>query len=148
MKRVVWIVMAAGLLVFVIFSGQIRQNGMQRSPEPSQTATETHGVIENQAALDAYFTSGHAEGDRMRLVRMSVEGDPITTDIAYTRGEYHVTIDFSRDSFSDGREETFTFKHIGRLTDAQGVRYALWNQETPPARGEVGEGAMEVLHGH
>jgi len=63
----------------------------------------------NLERFDAFLAvTGSGGADAVRIVSMTVEGDPIYTDISYSEGKYEVYVDASADAFAsaDDRERT------------------------------------------
>lgn len=99
------------LLLFVsgCNNGQksIDSNMHKDSPPPySKTADDiidTHGMLENKERLDEFFNNvQQGKDDHIRVVKYTIEGDPIIYSYELENKVINVTIDTTRDAYGHG----------------------------------------------
>jgi hypothetical protein len=69
---------------------------------------ETHGRIENIKRLDEFTLNvQNDKQDNVRLVRYTIEGDPILHDLAYDGEKVEFKLDSTRDQYGSGEISTY-----------------------------------------
>lgn len=92
----------------------------------SDEIVETHGSLENIERLDKFITNVEKGlKDKVRLVRYTIEGDPIFHDFDYNGENLVYTHDSSEDEYGSGEVETFTCKKIEKQETSTQTTYTL-----------------------
>ncbi|MCJ8013097.1 DUF4362 domain-containing protein [Paenibacillus sp. KQZ6P-2] len=113
-----------------------------KEPSAIEPATEgadvidMHGMVENRELLDAFI--GQSEGSQ-RLIRYTIEGDPIYHDLTHKDGRVELRLDTTEDKFGQGQVRTYSCSKLNREETDTYISYIL--------TGCDGESKnMELLH--
>lgn len=83
---------------------------------------DIHGMVKNRELLDAFID--RSEGSQ-RLIRYTIEGDPIYHDLTYKNGRVELRVDTSEDKFGQGEVRTYTCGKITREETDTFISYKL-----------------------
>ena len=101
MKKAIWVV-----LTLILISGC--------SFNPSdEDIVDSHGEITNiEKFMEFVENVNQGREDKIRVVRYTIEGDPLLHDLEYDGENITSTTDTTRDEFGDGSVSTATCKSI------------------------------------
>ncbi|WP_136603756.1 DUF4362 domain-containing protein [Paenibacillus dokdonensis] len=102
----------------------------KKTEEPADTVTtvkgadviDMHGMVENRGQLDAF--AGQTEG-KQRLVRYTIEGDPIYYDLTHKDGYVELRVDTTKDKFGQGEVRTYSCDKLNLEETDTLIRYKL-----------------------
>lgn len=102
----------------------------KKTEEPANTdktvkgadVIDMHGMVENRGQLDAF--AGQTEG-KQRLVRYTIEGDPIDYDLTHKEGRVELRVDTTKDKFGQGDVRTYSCDKLNREETDTLIRYKL-----------------------
>lgn len=87
---------------------------------------DTHGKVENMDRLEEFVNHVDNERkDQVRVVRYTVEGDPILRDIEYDGTAFKTTIDSRRDEYGNGNVTSTTCTAITKIDTTESTDYVL-----------------------
>ncbi|MCA0758199.1 DUF4362 domain-containing protein [Paenibacillus sp. N4] len=90
--------------------------------DESTDVIDMHGRITNLEKLDAFFAG---ETDNQRLVRYTIEGDPIFYELTRKQDSVEVRYDTSQDKFGSPSVKTYGCESLGKKETERGVSYVL-----------------------
>ncbi len=102
---------------------------MEESTETAQTGisadvVDKHGMVDHIELLDAFVDNPQGTQPQ-RLIRYTIEGDPIYYDLTRANGKVELRVDTTEDEFGKGEVRTYSCDSLIREeTDTQ-IRYAL-----------------------
>lgn len=88
----------------------------------SADVIDMHGQITNLEKLDAFFAG---ETDNQRLVRYTIEGDPIFYDLSRKQDGVEVRYDTSQDKYGSPSVKTYGCEGMQKKESERGVSYVL-----------------------
>ncbi|SFB07907.1 MULTISPECIES: DUF4362 domain-containing protein [unclassified Bacillus (in: firmicutes)] len=92
----------------------------------SDEIVERHGGLENIERLDKFITNVEKGlKDKVRLVRYTIEGDPIYHNIDYDGENLDYTVDNSEDEYGAGEVENYICKKIEMQETSTQMTYSL-----------------------
>ncbi|MEH7249502.1 DUF4362 domain-containing protein [Neobacillus niacini] len=101
MKKAIWVV----LILFLI-------SGCSFNPS-DYDVVDSHGEITNlEKFMEFVENVNQGKEDKIRVVRYTIEGDPILHDLEFDGETITTTTDTTRDEFGDGSISTATCKSI------------------------------------
>ena len=114
MKKVIWVV-----LILILISGC--------SFNPSdEDVVDSHGEITNiEKFIEFVENVNQGREDKIRVVRYTIEGDPMLHDLEYDGETITSTTDTTRDEFGDGSISTATCKSINVKETDETTDYIL-----------------------
>lgn len=87
---------------------------------------DTHGEIDNQERFEQFFEHvQQGKDDTIRIVRYTIEGDPILHDYQFENNEIQVTIDNKYDSYGEAEIFKTTCKTINEKKGTKNIIYTL-----------------------
>ncbi|MED5015903.1 DUF4362 domain-containing protein [Paenibacillus chibensis] len=90
---------------------------------PKGDVIDRHGMVDNIELLDAF---AEASRGKQRLIRYTIEGDPIYHDLTYTKdGQVELRIDTNEDKFGTGQVITYSCGKLIRQDTETSIRYVL-----------------------
>lgn len=95
--------------------------------KPKKTdVVDIHGQADNRESLDTFIedVNGNKEG-AVRVVRYTIEGDPIFYDLEYSGNEITLVYDTTHDQYGSGTVDTNTCKRISKVETDTTIRYLL-----------------------
>ncbi|AFC31357.1 hypothetical protein PM3016_4611 [Paenibacillus mucilaginosus 3016] len=106
--------------------------GCESSEMPGKTknvsaeVTNQHGNVENLTALDQYVQHS-LEGQRgaVRIVHMTIEGDPIYNDLSFSGAGHKLRIDTTQDKFGSPKITDLTCRSMEKVESSVSMKYVL-----------------------
>jgi hypothetical protein len=115
MKKAIWFVL---ILLLPIL-------GCSYNPS-NEDIVDTHGEITNLEKFMQFVENvNQGTEDRIRVVRYTIEGDPILHDLEYDGKTITSTTDTTRDEYGDGSVSTSTCKSIDVKESDESTEYTL-----------------------
>lgn len=115
------------LLICLLLSGCQSTNALPTKVKPGKNdVVETHGGLKNFQRLDQFVK--HVQNnkkDKVRLIRYTIEGDPIFHDLAYDGSNLKFTLDTTEDKFGQGEVTTTTCESIQKQEAETETKYML-----------------------
>ncbi|WP_284037230.1 DUF4362 domain-containing protein [Neobacillus sp. 114] len=115
------------LLICLLLSGCQSTSAPPTKVKPGKNdVVETHGGLENFRRLDQFVK--HVQNnkkDKVRLIRYTIEGDPIFHDLAYDGSNLKFTLDTTEDKFGQGEVTTTTCESIQKQESETETKYML-----------------------
>ncbi|MBU8917767.1 DUF4362 domain-containing protein [Bacillus sp. FJAT-29953] len=115
------------LLICLLLSGCQSTSAPPTKVKPGKNdVVETHGGLENFRRLDQFVK--HVQNnkkDKVRLIRYTIEGDPIFHDLAYDGSNLKFTLDTAEDKFGQGEVTTTTCESIQKQESETETKYML-----------------------
>lgn len=114
MKKAAWL-----MLVLLLLSGC--------SYNPSdEDIVDSHGEITNLEKFKTFIKNVNEDKeDKIRVVRYTIEGDPILHDLEFDGKIITSTIDSTRDEFGSGKVSTATCQSIDVIETHEKTEYTL-----------------------
>ncbi|KGX91526.1 DUF4362 domain-containing protein [Pontibacillus marinus] len=106
--------------------------------------TAMHNRHEGLEYMNAYVKNYKTLKD-LRLIRYTIEGDPIIYDVSYDEGLFSLTVDTTRDQFGNGSVETFQCQEINKNESLNETKYYLTQCDNHNANGDQFE-LLKVWH--
>ncbi|MGG3564339.1 DUF4362 domain-containing protein [Neobacillus rhizosphaerae] len=116
------------LFIFVILSAcQREENSTHKPYKPTANEiVETHGGIEHIERLDLFVKNmNYGKKDKVRLIRYTIEGDPIYYDLTYDGSQFTIKRDTREDQFGQGEVNTYLCKSIQKLESTTSTKYIV-----------------------
>jgi hypothetical protein len=127
LKKFVFITLLCAFMAGCQLDKVNSENEPTKSRQPtSNEVIDMHGMIENIERLDIFVDNvQNGKKDMVRLVRYTIEGDPIFHDLAYNGSKLTFTRDTSKDKFGQGEVTSNDCKSIQRLESDTETKYLL-----------------------
>ncbi|MWV44463.1 DUF4362 domain-containing protein [Paenibacillus sp. HJL G12] len=108
----------------------VNDGGPDKIAKPANTVltakgadvVDTHGMVEHLELLDAFT---HDQTGSQRLIRYTIEGDPIYYDLTRADGKVELRVDTTEDKFGKGEVRTYPCVSLVREETKTFLRYAL-----------------------
>jgi hypothetical protein len=103
------------------------ENEPTKSRQPTtHEVIDVHGMIENIERLDIFVDNVQSgKKDKIRLIRYTIEGDPIFHDLVYNGSKLIFTLDTTKDKFGQGEVKSNDCQSIQRLESDTETKYVL-----------------------
>lgn len=127
-KRFIYLAVIIICSLFLISCGTNQlTNGNGPAPKISnKDIIEAHGKLENIERLDSFVKNvNHKVKDKVRLVRYTIEGDPILHTLDYDGSKLSFTVDTTEDKFGQGEVKTYACKNITKEETNVQTQYFL-----------------------
>jgi hypothetical protein len=122
-------------ILFVLLPGCQTSGGHTLHKPTKNEVVEVHGRIENLERLDAFVNNVNKDKkDKVRLIRYTIEGDPIYHDLTYTGSQLTVKVDTTEDQYGGGEVNTYQCKGIKKEESNTQTQYIV---EECPNIGEL-----------
>lgn len=127
MKPILFIIIT---LTISLLSGCGSEENIQSSPEPSKPSNgeviDRHGQVENMERLDTFVENVQASSkDKIRLIRYTIEGDPIFHDLDFDGSSLTLTHDSTEDQYGSGEVTSYDCKSISKQESDTETKYML-----------------------
>ncbi|WP_413303511.1 DUF4362 domain-containing protein [Bacillus sp. 1P10SD] len=133
-----------GLTIFIIVILSGCQGEAPASTKHKPTANEiveTHGSLEHIERLDRFVKNMNSgKKDKVRLIRYTIEGDPIYYDLTYDGSKFTIKRDTTEDKYGGGEVITYSCKSIQTLESNTSTKYMV--EECP----DFGEELLTISH--
>ncbi|MDP4085314.1 MAG: DUF4362 domain-containing protein [Bacillota bacterium] len=118
------------LVFFALMSGcefnKPNSKNVETFKSTNNDVIEIHGSLENIERLDAFVKNTQSnKKDQIRLIRYTIEGDPILHGLDYDGTNLTFTLDTTRDKFGKGGVEAFSCKSIEKKETNTETAYLL-----------------------
>lgn len=114
MKKTTWLML---VLLFI--------SGCSYTPS-DEDIVDTHSEITNVEKFRAFIKNvNEGQKDEIRVVRYTIEGDPMLHDLKYDGKQISSTTDSTRDEFGSGEISTATCQSIDVIETSAGTEYRL-----------------------
>ncbi|WML57706.1 DUF4362 domain-containing protein [Neobacillus sp. PS2-9] len=140
-KKALWLGLIT--IVFVLLSACQREEQTTSKPHKptANEVVEVHGRLENIKRLDLYVKNMNSgKKDKVRLIRYTIEGDPIYYDLAYDGSKFTIKRDTTEDKYGGGEVITYSCKSIQTLESNTSTKYMV--EECP----DFGEELLTISH--
>jgi hypothetical protein len=133
-KKALWLGLIT--IVFVLLSACQREQSTHKPYEPTANeVVETHGGLENIKRLDQFVKNMNSgKKDKVRLIRYTIEGDPIYYDLTYDDSKFTIKRDTREDQYGQGEVNTYLCKSIQKQESTTSTKYIV---EECPNLGEL-----------
>jgi hypothetical protein len=109
-----------------IKTSDVPTNNAETFKSTNNDVIETHGSIENIERLNAFVKNTQSnKKDQIRLIRYTIEGDPILHVLDYNGTNLNFTLDTTRDKYGNGGVEVFSCKNIEKKETNTETAYIL-----------------------
>lgn len=111
------------ILLLIVVAGCSNKNGYTPS---KKDIVEKHGELKNFKRLDEFVENiRRTHEDGVRVVRYTIEGDPIIFDLIYNGKNIKLTSDTTRDEYGEGDINTTTCKSFQKAETEVNIKYHL-----------------------
>jgi hypothetical protein len=134
-KKTLWLGLIT--IVFVLLSACQREEQTTSKPHKptANEVVEVHGRLENIKRLDLFVKNMNSgKKDKVRLIRFTIEGDPIYYDLTYDGSKFTIKRDTREDQYGQGEVNTYLCKSIQKQESNTSMKYIV---EECPNLGEL-----------
>jgi hypothetical protein len=127
-KKPIFLILVFLLIAFI--SGCGSEGNIHSSPEPIKTelneVIDRHGQVENLERLDTFVEKVQANSkDQIRLIRYTIEGDPIYHDLDFDGSILTFTHDSTEDQYGNGEVTSYQCKSLSKQESDTETKYVI-----------------------
>lgn len=128
MKKLVLLMLLSTFII--IFSGCQKEQYTGSNQEPDKPGydevMDRHGQVENRERLDTFVEKVQSGSkDKVRLTRLTIEGDPIYHDLDFDGTTLTMTLDTTEDEYGNGEVTSYKCKSIVKQESNTETKYML-----------------------